>query len=223
MKPKIKICGVTSIEEIKILDQHNVTYAGLWHGIPQGRYDLELPQLKQLSDSTTHSLEFLLVTMSHDMQMLAQAREQCRIKGIQFHGFHLPGFIKQVKQEFGSDFEIFKVLHIQNNRCVEGNLIERYIESGVDYFILDSFQNKQQIGSTGVRLGADFIANFFHKWNIHEKTMIAGGIDETCLESIYESHKPFGFDIDSAARTGGAICPQRLAQIMSPSISVKYA
>ncbi len=223
MKPKIKICGVTSVEEIKLLETHNVTYAGLWHGIPEGRYDLQLSQLKQLVASATDSLEFLLVTMSHDLKLLAQACDQASIKGIQFHGFHLPAFINQVKQELGSDVKIFKVLHVQSNRCVESNLIERYIEAGTDYFILDTFQNKQQIGSTGIRLADDFIKDFFHKWKIQDKTMIAGGIDETCLESIYESHKPFGFDIDSAARTHGVICKQRLSTIMRPSLPLKYA
>lgn len=223
MKPKIKICGITSAEEISLLQTHNVAYAGLWHGIPQGKYELDLLQLKHLSDSATDALQLLLVTMSHDIQLLAKACEHAKIKGIQFHGFHLPAFIKQVKQQLGNDIKIFKVLHVQNNRCVESNLIERYLESGTDFFILDSFQNKQQIGSTGIRLNDEFISDFFSKWNIQNRTMIAGGIDEDCIESAFTLHQPFGFDIDSAARSQGVICKQRLSNIMAPSASLKYA
>ena len=223
MRPKIKICGITSAEEIQLLDKQAVSYAGLWHGIPQGRYNLELPQLVKLASEPTSSLKFLMVTMSHDFLELAKAIEYSGIKAIQFHGFHLPAFITKIKQTFGDDVKLFKVLHAHNNRVLEGNLIERYVDAGTDFFILDYFQDKHRIGSTGNRLDDRFMENFFNKWKINEQTMIAGGVDETCLDGIYDAYKPYGFDIDSAARTHGLICKQRVGKIMQPPISVQYA
>lgn len=215
MNPAIKICGLVDSTEINLLDQQGVDYAGLWHGIPQGRYNLELAQLQQLTQCRLHHTKVLLVTMSQDLDFLSRALNHCEIHGIQFHGFPLPGFIRQVKQQFGSQLKIFNVLHVQHQRCVEENLIARYLDAGTDFFILDSFQSKHHIGSTGIRLDGQFLHRFFDKWNLQDKAMIAGGIDETCIADLYQQHQPHGFDIDSAVRHQGRICPERLGKLLS--------
>ncbi len=214
MNTKIKICGVTQPDEVLLLDELGVSYAGLWYGIPEGRYNLDLKTLINLSSMHTRKLKFILVTIQHDISLLSKAIENGHIYGIQFHGFHLPGFIKKMKLAFGDSIKIFKVLHVRNNKCAEECLIERYLEAGTDVFILDSYQDKHKIGSTGIRISDDFIKEFFSIWGFKNKIMLAGGIDENIIETICLTHHPYGVDIDSAARCDTAITRQRVSNIM---------
>lgn len=214
MNTKIKICGVTQPDEVLLLDEFGVSYAGLWYGIPDGRYNLDLKTLLNLSSIHTRELKFILVTIQHDIPLLSKAIENSHIYGIQFHGFQLPAFIKKIKLTFGDSIKIFKVLHVRNNKCAEEYLIERYIEAGTDVFILDSYQDKHQIGSTGIRISDEFIKKFFSLWGSKNKIMLAGGIDENIIETICLTHHPYGVDIDSAARCDTAITRQRVSNIM---------
>lgn len=214
MKPKIKICGITKPEEVALLDDLDVSFAGLWYGVGKGRYNLDLRSASYLSAIHTSSLEYILVTMAHDLDLLGEALERGNFRGIQFHGFQLPAFIKKVRQRFGSELEIFKVLHVRNESCVEADLIERYLEAGTDILIIDSYQDTQNIGSTGIRISDEFLMDFLTRWQLGDRVMIAGGIDEHSIDPLYRYFKPYGFDIDSASRRNGLINRQRVEKLM---------
>jgi phosphoribosylanthranilate isomerase len=215
MLAKIKICGVTTPAEISLLDAHDVSYAGLWYGIPRGRYNLDLQNLAQLSSIPTRTLKSILVTIENDIGALLEAIHHSHVSGIQFHGFQLPGTIKRIKQEFGSSLKIFKVLHIKNNSCSEESLIKRYIDAGTDVFILDTYLDKENLGSTGIKLNTDFLDSFFSRWPLNTRAMIAGGLDEYALADTIQSYQPYGIDIDTAARAKGTINTERVRHLMA--------
>ncbi len=215
MNTKIKICGVKQVDEIQLLDKLGVSYAGLWYGIPSGHHNLDLNQLEHLSSTPTTNMQYLLVTMLQDITLLAEAIERSGVSGIQFHGFQLPAFIKKFKSTFGDAVKIFKVLHVRGDQCVEEDFIERYLESGADVLILDSYQDKERIGSTGVPISGEFIDHFFSHRHLDSRVMIAGGIDESNIEAICLKHRPYGIDIDSAARSNGIITGERIAKLIA--------
>lgn len=214
MQSKIKICGATKASDVWLLDEAGASYAGLWYGVPKGKHNLELEKIEELSNLPTKSLKFILVTMNHNIAQLREAVNAGNIAGIQFHGFQLPAFIQKVKKEFGDSLKIFKVLHIKNDQCLEEDLVARYLEAGTDIIILDSYQDKTNIGSTGLAIADGFLTDFLSRWKISEKVMIAGGIDEHSIGLINNQHKPYGIDIDSAARIDGEISRERLREII---------
>ncbi len=215
MPPKVKICGVTKADEIRHLDNHGVTYAGLWHGIPNGKYNLSLSELESLSSIPVKNIIFTLVTMKNDLTFLKKSSARRNIGAVQLHGFTLPKVIKQLKNELGSETLIFKVIHIKNNQCLEEGFIERYIDSGVDVLVIDSYQDKINIGSTGIKIDNSYIKNFISTWGDKVKIMVAGGINEHNISKLINTSLPFGIDIDSAARQGVNISENRIKAIMS--------
>ncbi len=221
MRPALKICGIKSASELELLDTHRIDYAGLWYGITEGHNNLDLSHFKQLAKTTSKHTKHILVTISQDLETLKQAISDSGVYGIQFHGFPLPSFISQVKKIFGGDLKIFNVLHIHQNRCLEQHLIERYLDAGTDFFIIDSFQSKNSIGSTGIRLDENFLDNFYKKWNIREMSLLAGGIDESCLRHLETKYNPYGFDIDSSVKTNGRLCQSRLERLISSNAKLQ--
>jgi hypothetical protein len=59
--PSVKVCGVTHIKEVNLLDELDVEFAGVWCGIAKGRYTLDPHQLTHLTGAPTRILKFILV------------------------------------------------------------------------------------------------------------------------------------------------------------------
>lgn len=215
MQPKIKICGIRTAEEVQILDDLNVSYAGVWHGVPKGRHNLDIDELIALSTINTQQLEFILVTMQHDLKLIANAVEKGNIMGIQLHGFHLPSLVGKIKSTFGDALKIFKVVHVKDSKCVEDDLIDRYLDSGADVIILDSYQDTQNIGSTGISIDTQFVDDFLDKRKIADKVMLAGGMNKDSIGRMIGKHDLFGFDIDSAARANKVIDRNKVSEVIS--------
>ncbi|BFM17472.1 phosphoribosylanthranilate isomerase [Maricurvus nonylphenolicus] len=215
MLPKVKICGVTQAEVIKHLDNLGVSYAGLWHGIPEGKYNLSLAELTALTSIPVQNVSFTMVTLNSELDFLSQAIELAHINAIQFHGFTLPSVIEKIKHQYGHSIEILKVIHIKDNQCLEGGFIQRYIDAGCDALILDSYQDNTRIGSTGIRLEQHVITDFVSTWGNQISIMIAGGLSENTIPELITSTMPFGIDIDSAARHNGIINRERVTAIMT--------
>ncbi|MCY7296470.1 phosphoribosylanthranilate isomerase [Alteromonas sp. a30] len=215
MQPKIKICGIKTVEEVTLLDDLDVSYAGVWHGVPQGKHNLDINQLVTLSTQPTRHLKFILVTMQHDMKLIANAVEKGCIEGIQLHGFHLPSLVGKIKSTFGEALKIYKVVHVKESKCVEDDLIDRYLDSGADVIILDSYQDTQNIGSTGISIEPEFVDDFLQKRNMAEKVMLAGGMEAHSMQRMVKKHPLYGFDIDSAARENGLIDANKVRELVS--------
>lgn len=215
MSPKIKICGIKTAEEVQLLDELNVSYAGVWHGVPKGGHNLDLDQLVTLSTLPVKTLEFILVTMQHDLKLIGEAVEKGNITGIQLHGFHLPSLVGKIKSTFGDALKIFKVVHVKDAKCVEEDLVDRYLDSGADVLILDSYQDTQNIGSTGISIEPQFVDDFLEKRPIADRVMLAGGMNNTLISQALQKHALFGFDIDSAARVDQAINRDKVSEILT--------
>jgi phosphoribosylanthranilate isomerase len=212
--PSVKVCGVTHIDEVNLLDELDVQFAGLWCGIAKGRYTLDHHHLAHLTGTPTQTLKFILVTLEHSMRFFDKCIKSGRIYGIQLHGFQLPSVVKKLKTAFGQEYKIFKVLHIKGMQCIEAPMIDRYLEAGADLLVLDRFVDPSRIGSTGIPLKQGFLKAFIGQRVEAKKIMIAGGINNNNIGPICRTYQPFGVDIDSGARKNGVIHKDRVAPMM---------
>ena len=210
----LKICGITRPDEIGFLDEIGVNYAGLWSGVPKGLHDLSVPDLKSLCRHPRQALKLVLVTLHHSFSILEALIKSADLYGIQLHGFQMPSLIRRIRGAFGDTIKIFKVLHVKNDRCTEDHLIERYLQAGVDCFIIDTFKDQQHIGSTGVTISDHFLQRFISARIRADQIMIAGGVDETNIGTICRNYRPFGVDIDTGARVNGKISKRRVTRIV---------
>lgn len=211
----IKVCGITRSNEIKLLDDMGISYAGLWFGAPNGIHNLEKQKIVSLSRYPRRNLKLVLVTLSHSLADLEQILQSADFDAIQLHGFQSPQIICKIRTLFGDFIKIIKVLHIHEDNCVEEHLLERYQQANVDFFLLDTYVDKQRIGSTGVPISAKFLQNFIHGRLTAEKIFIAGGINASNIHKIYYEYRPYGVDIDSGARSDGKISEKCIASLIA--------
>lgn len=214
-KTRLKICGITKPEDIYLLDNLGVDYAGLWCGIPHGVYNLDLSNFIHLSRIPTRNLKIVLVTFAQSIRFCAPFVENCRISAIQLHGFQLPSIVKQFKTTFGSGIKIIKVMHVKGNDCAEETVIKRYLDAGTDIILLDSMENNNRIGSTAICIEAAFLDKFMSAHVKADRVMIAGGINESNIGSLCKRYHPFAFDVDSAVRYKNLICETQVKRIIA--------
>jgi phosphoribosylanthranilate isomerase len=210
----IKICGVETQTELEFLDRSSVDYAGLWYGIENGRWNLAIDQLRKLGELSLHRTKRVWVTVRADAQLISNVFAEVRLDALQLHGFQTPKQVAEIARVMPSRTELFKVLHVQNEKCLEERLISQYANSGVDKFIVDSYVGKAGIGSTGVRFSQAFLERLFCRNNIAAITMVAGGIDCQAVRELGSVPGLFGVDIDSSAKRDNRIDRARVTALL---------
>jgi phosphoribosylanthranilate isomerase len=211
---KIKVCGLTGADEIQALDDLGVHHGGLWCRVPQGRYNLSEKAFRQLANVKTKGLELVWVTFESTFVAIQSMLRGTSIQAVQLHGFQLPSLIAEIRKKLDSTIKIFKVLHVRDDRCLEEGLIQRYIQAGADYFVIDTFLSKNKLGSTGVSIDIGFLSDFIPSMIGRHRAIIAGGIGAHNIRQVYDWVAPYGVDMDSAVHTSGRIDKHKVRAIV---------
>lgn len=211
---QVKICGMTESAELQLLDQAGIDYAGLWFHMPLGEYSLSRKRFTNLARTPLRRLRCVGVTTANDPDVIARFVRGSDIHGLQLHGFQLPRVVQSIKRRLSGDQELFKVLHIQQGKCLERSLLRKYATCGADAFILDNFISRQQPGSTGERIPSATVAELSDTFGT-ERLFLAGGIDAAGIRTLKHDQPLRGVDIDTGARVASRIDRQRVLGIVT--------
>lgn len=217
---KIKICGVTNKNEISMLDSMKIDYCGLWWNVHGGKYNLENDKIDKLMKCNTDVLKKIVVTFEKNFENLNVIICNKNVYGIQLHGFQLPSLIKKIKTK-RHDILVFKVLHVKGNECLEVDMVNRYLDSGADFFILDNYISQSRIGSTGKTLNLEYLKTFMANLD-YLKVFIAGGISADNLYKFTREINFYGIDIDSSVRVGEEISQTNVLDIKNKLDLLRY-
>jgi len=109
--------------------------------------------------------------------------------------------------------EIFQVLHIRGDVCLEAALLPQYMTpGGADAFLIDRFAARNRIGSSGEpvpRAALQRVVDLVGP----DRVLVAGGLDELRIREVRSRFAVRGVDVDSAARDGdvhGRLSPLRI-------------
>ncbi|MFD0277725.1 hypothetical protein ACFVHB_27960 [Kitasatospora sp. NPDC127111] len=213
---RLKVCGVTGEDQLRLLAGAPVDLIGLWYGVPDGPADLALAELAELAGLARASggPAPVLVTLLADPAALREAVTASGVSRVQLHGYATPAQVAAVRAELPA-VELLKVLHVRDGRVLEAPLIGAYERAGVDVFLFDSVGADGKIGSTGVPLSAGAVEAVLER--LSKPFMLAGGITavNAGAHRAARRHPLFaGIDVDSGARgAGGAFEAPRIARV----------
>lgn len=199
---QIKICGVTSCDELVLLDEAHVDYAGIWFGVPETARSLDRRAFHALVARPVSHVRCVAVTTQSDPEAIADFVTGCRVPALQLHGFLLPGAVRALRSLVGDGVEIFKVLHVQGDTCLEGALLPQYMSrGGADAFIVDRFVSRDRIGSSGELVPRAAVERVIDVVGA-QRVLLAGGMSEPSIREARLRLAVRGVDVDSAARDG---------------------
>ena len=177
---KVKICGITNIEDALLAEQLGADAIGFIFYKPSKRYispgDAKLI-LQKLSPFTLKVGVFVNET-ADDINRVAS---EVKLNLIQLHGNEKPELISSLVLPAIKSFRISEVFDF--------SILNKYPAMS---FLFDTF-SKDEFGGTGKSFDWNMIPS-----TIREKSIIAGGITSANVEEIITKINPYAIDVSSS-------------------------
>lgn len=181
---KVKICGITTKEEINMVNQYRPDYIGFIVNVKQSKRNCTIEKVKELSKYIDPNILKVGVFVDEDIDIMKDLIESNSIDVIQLHGNQSNAFIKKIKDELSC--ELIQAYSITNKKDI---LLAN--KSIADIILLDC-------GSGGTGKSFDWSLLQYVK----RKYILAGGLDCTNIEDALQ-YSMMMVDVSSGVETNG--------------------
>ena len=187
---KIKICGLKSENDIKIVNKYGPDYVGFILAPSKRQVNYEVA--KKLKALLNPSILAVGVFVNESLEVIGQYAENKVIDVIQLHGDESLEMIKELKQQVS--IPVIKAMRIKDEKQLK-HLLPFIQEVTADYLLFDTYQEGLYGGS-----GKSFDWKLLDV--VKRSYFLAGGIG---LHNIEEAckWKPFAIDVSSGVETNG--------------------
>ena len=195
---RVKVCGMTQLEQVRKLDEMGVDFAGFIFYPKSPRYvarHLEGPQLKKQKLHLGKVGVFVNTTYEDVMKQV----DAYGLDMVQFHGDETTRFCEQVSNYVS----VIKVFRMGDDDPV--NWIVRPYEDASDMFLFDT--EGAGYGGTGKKFNWDLLK----KANVSKLFFLSGGIEPADTEKLKAfaaepaANKLFSVDINSKFETSTGV------------------
>ncbi len=188
-KPKLKVCGLTKLNQIQELIDMKVDFLGFIFYEKSPRYVLNHLSLKKISEINHQGKVGVFV--NEDLEKIVEISEKSKLNFIQLHGDETEDFISTLRQKLNPEIGIIKVIRIGNQTENLESKIHN-LKSKIDYLLFDT--DSKAFGGTG----KTFDWKILNDIEITVPYFLSGGIS---LENIHQlstiNHQPIALDINS--------------------------
>lgn len=187
---KLKVCGITQLEQLKQLDEMGVNYAGLIFYPQSARCivnKLEAEDVKPLS----LSLKKVGVFVNAQEEFIMKQVEDFGLEIVQLHGDETPGFCKLISDRI----TVIKAFRITHNNEQNIDWMMKPYEEYCDFYLFDT-NSKNAYGGTGEK----FDWNILHENKINKPFFLSGGIGLQDVEKLKIFEHPFFYCVDVNSR-----------------------
>ncbi|MBV5260339.1 phosphoribosylanthranilate isomerase [Synechococcus moorigangaii CMS01] len=184
---RIKICGLTQIDQAEAIAQLGVTDIGFICVKKSPRY-VTAAQIATLTAVLPETIGKVGVFANQSLTEILTTIDQGDLTTAQLHGDESPEFCQQLRQQ-RPDLEIIKALRIRDRLSLEA---AKNYESVVDALLLDAYDPKQ-LGGTGHQINWDDLRQFRPAvpW------FLAGGLNPHNIQTALSQLHPDGIDLSS--------------------------
>ncbi|NUB45453.1 hypothetical protein GEU84_013730 [Fertoebacter nigrum] len=206
----LKICGITSHDELDIVDQEGASYAGLWSGIAGHPRNLSDKSLTELAERC-QNVAPVAVCVKRPVAELWNLIRETRVRHVQLHGFNPPRDIAFLKDR---GVTLIKTVHVNDDgESPVDRLVDSYRTAGCDIFLIDRFGGRQAIGSSGVCLCSRSVARWLDRLE-GARVWLAGGLTPDRICGLPEDRRIEAVDVDSAARMACGAIHRKAARML---------
>ena len=191
---KIKLCGLSRIEDIELANQLAPEYVGFvfWE---KSKRNVSLEQARLLREKLDESILSAGVFVDADMEYILTLVQAGIINIVQLHGHEDEAYIRDLRKLV--DCPIIKAFCIRNDEDME--LANK---SSADMVLLDS----------GMGTGVTF------DWRrlkfVSRSYILAGGLNPSNIVEAVTTLHPFGVDVSSGIETDGLKDPAKMREFV---------
>lgn len=179
---KVKLCGLSCIEDIQIVNRLKPEYIGFVFA-PKSKRRIDRQQAQKLRASLDPSIAVVGVFVDEKIEEIASLLEENVIDIAQLHGKEDPNYLQALRQL--TKKPLWKAIQIQERQD-----IQKANESLADLILLDA----------GMGSGTSFDWSFLKE--VNRPYFLAGGLDTINIHEALSLH-PYGVDVSSGIETNG--------------------
>jgi phosphoribosylanthranilate isomerase len=187
---KLKVCGITQLEQLIQLDSLGINYGGLIFYDQSLRWidnKLKAEEVKLLPLTMQKVGVFVNAEESYIMEQV----ENFGLDLVQLHGDETPGFCNQIS----SQVTVIKVFRITQTNEQNIDWMVKPYEEYCDYYLFDT-NRKNAYGGTGEK----FDWKILNDNKINKPFFLSGGIGLGDVEKLRTFEHPFFYCIDLNSR-----------------------
>lgn len=187
---KLKVCGITQLDQLKQLDEIGVNYAGLIFYSQSARYVIDKLNADDIR-SLGLSVKKIGVFVNAEEEFIMNQVENFELDMVQLHGDETPGFCKIISDQI----TVTKAFRItQTNEQNIDWMIKPY-EEYCDYYLFDT-NRKGAYGGTGEK----FNWKILQQNKINKPFFLSGGIGLMDTGKLKSFEHPFFYCVDVNSR-----------------------
>lgn len=207
MKPRIKICCISSIEEAHTAVSCGAAALGLVGKMPSGPGVIDDDLIYAIARTVPPPISTFLLTSETAADAIIAHHERTRTNTIQLVDALQEAAYDNLRAAMPS-VKLVQVIHVLDDASVAEAL---RLAEHVDALLLDSGNPNlpvKELGGTGR----------VHNWNLSRQIVaqarvpvfLAGGLKADNVQAALEQVQPFGLDLCSSVRTDGQLDPKKL-------------
>lgn len=208
MKPRIKICCISTIEEARIAIEFGADAIGLVARMPSGPGPIPDELIRQISLTVPPPVATFLLTSETTAGEIIKHHKRILTNTIQIVDLPESETYSKLKIALPS-VKIVQVIHVIDEKSVD---LAIEISEHVDALLLDSGNPNLKIKELG---GTGRVHNWKLSRQIRDNSkcpvFLAGGLKPENVRQAIEAVQPFGIDVCSGVRTDGKLDRQKLS------------
>ncbi len=199
---KIKMCGLTRLEDIQVVNELKPEYVGFvfWE---KSKRNVTREQARELKAALSPEIKAVGVFVDEDPEKIAALLNDDIIDIAQLHGNEDEAYIARLRELIG-DKPIIKAFVIKGAENAEAaeTTIARIKASTADYLLLDS----------GKGTGQTFNWELIREADLQKPFFLAGGLDPDNVTAAIEALHPYAVDVSSGIETDGHKAPDKMRE-----------
>ena len=183
---KLKVCGITQLEQLKQLDEIGVNYAGLIFYEQSARCIINKLKADDVKDFP-FTLKKIGVFVNAEEEYILSQVENFGLDIVQLHGDETPAFCSQVSNHV----TVTKAFRITQTNEQNIDWMVKPYEEYCDYYLFDT-NRKNAYGGTGEK----FDWKVLNENKINKPFFLSGGIGINDIEKVKAFEHPFFYCVD---------------------------
>jgi phosphoribosylanthranilate isomerase len=207
MRPRIKICCISSQEEARLAISQGASALGLVGRMPSGPGVISDAQIKVIAEITPPPIATFLLTSETKTSDIVAHQQKVNTNTIQLVDALTEGYYQDIRKAL-PEVKIVQVIHVLGDASLDEALS---IAPHVDALLLDSGNPNAKIktlGGTGRT----------HNWQVSREicdqasvpVFLAGGLKAENVREAIDIVQPFGLDLCSGVRSNGQLDARKL-------------
>lgn len=193
MSLKIKICGITSALDARVISEFNIHAIGL-NFIERSKRKIDFKTAKEIIKELPIFIGTVLVLENEKVINVINLCNSLSTNNVQLHGNESPEYCKELKSK-KKDIKIIKALKAEEETIKD---LKEY-EKVCDFILLDSANSKKQMGGTGKTADWNMAREIVEKSKL--PVILAGGLSPKNIKEAIKKVNPFAIDVNSGVES----------------------